>query len=48
MLPQLISSLWKYTQLFELIEGKKDRQFSQHITQLMNDQNALLAESHLK
>lgn len=27
--------------------GEKDRQFSQHIIQLMNDQNALFAESHL-
>lgn len=27
--------------------GEKDERFSQHITQLMNDQNALFAEIHL-
>lgn len=42
--PEVISSLWKYTQCVELIEGKTTGGLVS--TLLMNGQNALFAESH--
>lgn len=47
MLLQRISSSPYYTQRFELIGEEGEGLVSTFIAQLMNDQNALFAESHL-